>query len=475
MQSRAVAIRLAGINKSYRIYSNPLLRVADALFPNSNVQRFKAVHALKDIDLEVYRGETVGIVGSNGAGKSTLLQVVCRTLKPDSGTLEVNGRISALLELGTSFNPEFTGRENVRINALVLGLTLAELERKFPDIVAFADIGDFIDRPVKTYSSGMFARLAFAVAIHVDPEILIIDEALAVGDEAFRRKCYARLERIKHSGATILFVSHSANTIIELCDRAILMYRGEKLMTGTPRDIITYYQKLVYSDPAEHRAIVANIRAGGDPVNSDAKSTTGANERGDPSPPADGPRAAAGQTIPSAGRDTAPVPSVSDADYFDPSLKSKSFESYPTRGAEISNVRILDATGKKVNALTTGRDYVYTYDVRFTQDCQNVRCSMLLKTVTGVELGAQWTTPFGMGIPEVKAGTNLRVSFPFRLPLNPGNYFGNAGVQGFIDDEMCIMHRLIDAIMFKIRPTKRGRADRYVDILSGEPEVVEIS
>jgi lipopolysaccharide transport system ATP-binding protein len=233
------AIRINGVSKHYLMFERPEDRLKQMIVPRLQRlagrpprQYFRDFAALNGISFEVKRGETVGIIGRNGCGKSTLLQVICGTLPPTSGRVEVNGRIAALLELGSGFNPEFTGRENVYLNAAILGLSRRETEARFDAIARFADIGMFIDHPVKTYSSGMYMRLAFAVAINVDPDILVVDEALAVGDEAFSRKCYARIEEIKEKGATILFVSHSAQTVIQLCDRALLLDRGEKILEG---------------------------------------------------------------------------------------------------------------------------------------------------------------------------------------------------------------------------------------------------
>ena len=189
------------------------------------------------------KGETLGIIGRNGSGKSTLLQIICGILLATSGRVEVNGKVSALLELGAGFNPEYTGRQNVYIKGSILGLTTKAIEARFDDIMAFADIGDFINQPVKTYSSGMAVRLAFAVAISVDPDILIVDEALAVGDAAFQRKCFARIKHIQESGSTILFVSHGAGTVIELCSRALLLEKGELIASGSPKQVISHYHR----------------------------------------------------------------------------------------------------------------------------------------------------------------------------------------------------------------------------------------
>ena len=256
------AISVRDLSKAFPIYSKPHHWLLQMVMPGPKDRWYREFHALRSISIDIFRGETVGIVGRNGSGKSTLPQLICGTLTPSSGEIQVNGRIAALLELGAGFNPEFTGRENVFLNATVLGLTHAEIVEKFDEIAAFADIGDFIDQPVKSYSSGMYVRLAFAVAINVEPEILVVDEALSVGDEGFQRKCFARIDAIRDSGATVLFVSHSASTVVDLCDRAILLDRGELLTSGTPRHVVSRYQKLLYA-PADRAAkIREEIRAG---------------------------------------------------------------------------------------------------------------------------------------------------------------------------------------------------------------------
>ena len=222
------------ISKHFQIYNSPKDRLAQMVLPKylrsklrSDVNYFTEFCALKDISFNVYPGQTLGIVGHNGSGKSTLLQIICGTLQHTLGDVSINGRVAALLELGSGFNPEFTGKENVYLNAAILGLNEKEVTEVYDEIVEFAEIGDFINQPVKNYSSGMMLRLAFSVAISVTPDVLVIDEALAVGDERFQRKCFSRLEEIKRSGASILFVSHSASAILELCDQAIMLDHGE--------------------------------------------------------------------------------------------------------------------------------------------------------------------------------------------------------------------------------------------------------
>ena len=250
--SSSIAIKVDKVGKCYQIYSQPLDRLKQAILPRLKCrarvqpkQYFKEFWALKDISFEVKRGETVGIIGRNGSGKSTLLQIICGTLSPTTGSVVTNGRVAALLELGSGFNPEFTGRENVYMNAAIIGLSRKETETRFADILAFADIGDFIDEPVKTYSSGMLVRLAFAVIAHVDADILIIDEALAVGDAFFTQKCMRYLRSFIETG-TVLFVSHDTASVRNLCTKAFWIDRGGLLQVGSPKDISEAYLEAFY-------------------------------------------------------------------------------------------------------------------------------------------------------------------------------------------------------------------------------------
>lgn len=238
--SSDIAISVRGVSKVFDIYERPVDRLKQMLFPNrkSGHEKF---WALSNINFDVKKGETVGIVGRNGSGKSTLLQTICGTLTPTTGTVERNGRMSALLELGSGFNPEFTGRENVFLNGAIIGMGRDEMEEKFDRIAAFADIGQFMDSPVKHYSSGMFARLAFSVAIHVDPEILIVDEILAVGDFAFQRKCLNKFYEIKETGCSILFVSHDQYQVKSVCQRAIYLEQGHQRIFGPAGQVIDQY------------------------------------------------------------------------------------------------------------------------------------------------------------------------------------------------------------------------------------------
>ncbi len=248
MSSNDMAIRVSNLGKCYHIYDTPRDRLKQFVLPRlqrlarqPSKQYFREFWALKDVSFEVKKGETVGIIGRNGSGKSTLLQMICGTLNPTSGSIQTNGRIAALLELGSGFNPEFTGRENVYMNAAVLGLSKGEVDERFEEITEFAGIGEFIDQPVKTYSSGMTVRLAFAISVCVKPDILIVDEALAVGDAAFQFKCMERLQSLTQSGTTLLFVSHDMSMVKNFCQGAIYLQSGRERAQGSPEEIAELY------------------------------------------------------------------------------------------------------------------------------------------------------------------------------------------------------------------------------------------
>ena len=246
------AIRVENVSKMYKLYDKPSDRLKEALGFTKKV-RYKEYYALKDLSFDVKRGETVGIIGTNGAGKSTILKIITGVLSQTDGEVEINGRISALLELGAGFNQEYNGIENIYLNGTMMGFTREEIDAKMDSILEFADIGDFVQQPVKTYSSGMFVRLAFAVAINIEPEILIVDEALSVGDVFFQAKCYQKFEEFKREGKTILFVSHDLGSISKYCDRVILLNKGRKVSEGTPKEMIDLYKKILTGPGEEER------------------------------------------------------------------------------------------------------------------------------------------------------------------------------------------------------------------------------
>jgi ABC-type polysaccharide/polyol phosphate transport system ATPase subunit len=261
MPADDIAISVRNLTKTYRLFGHPGDRVKQ-FFSLGFKQYHREFTALKDVSFDIKKGETVGIIGRNGSGKSTLLQLICGILKPTSGSVHVNGRISALLELGAGFNPEFTGRENVYFQGALMGFTQAQMDERFDQIAAFADIGDFIDQPVRTYSSGMFVRLAFAVAVHVDPDILVIDEVLAVGDATFQKRCFDRIYHLQSIGVTILVVSHNPYHIERLCDRAAAMHGGNLASLGPAKDILASYHEMMQRDLPPLPAVEAVQRDG---------------------------------------------------------------------------------------------------------------------------------------------------------------------------------------------------------------------
>jgi lipopolysaccharide transport system ATP-binding protein len=431
--SSDLAISVNNISKRYMIYDSPQDRLKQTLWCGRK-RFYHEFWALKNVSFDVKKGETVAIIGSNGSGKSTLLQIIAETLTPTSGEIMVCGRVAALLELGSGFNPEFTGRENVFINGAILGFNRADMEELYDEIVAFADIGEYINMPVKTYSSGMTVRLAFAVQAIVPKEVLIVDEALSVGDELFQRKCFAKLEEFKSYGGTILFVSHDGGAVVQLCNRAMLLDQGEKIMIGPSKQVVNLYQKFIYA-PSDKKA---QLRQELKEISNDFNKNREAKE------------------IQCNDCSLTPINSnqqkKSDLvkSYFDPNLITKETIHYESRGARISNGEILTIDGKNVNLLVPGKRYIWRYFVEFSEMFTNVRFGMLIKTINGLELGGAVSARVGYGIPEVKAGSIVRVEYEFKANLAPGTYFFNAGVLALVNGEEVYLDRCVELGVFKI-------------------------
>jgi lipopolysaccharide transport system ATP-binding protein len=434
MSSDAAAVQRAGppaiactaISKCYQVYGRPEDRLRQSFLPR--VQRvagrpvrryFNEFWALRDIGFQVQRGETVGIIGRNGSGKSTLLQIVCGTLAPTAGTVEIHGRVAALLELGSGFNPEFTGRENVFLNGVVLGLSPEQIRERFDDIALFADIGDFIDQPVKTYSSGMSVRLAFAVIAHVDADILVIDEALAVGDAVFTQKCMRFLRKFKQTG-TVLFVSHDASSILNLCDRALWLDGGELRMQGSAQDVsnayMAYTAQEVYGDTLKLRAINAG--------------------RGETFPEAAPPQA------PDGGVDPGTAVHV-----FDNIAQS---DGWASDKARIVSVAIEDAAGKPMAAFKGGEHV----KVRIRAACDEALSSPILgffvKDRLGQSLFGEHTYTYRPNMATGK-GDVLEAVFAFRLPLLPnGKYSMTVSIADGDPFNHVQHHWLHDAVLIDV-------------------------
>jgi lipopolysaccharide transport system ATP-binding protein len=460
--SNELAIGVEGLSKCYQIYEKPSDRLKQAVYPyvkrafgRDTGQYFREFWALRDVSFEVGKGETVGIIGRNGSGKSTLLQMICGTLQPTTGTVQTHGRVAALLELGAGFNPEFTGRENVFMNATILGLTYEQTTAKFDDIAAFADIGEFIDQPVKHYSSGMYARLAFAVAINVDPDILVVDEALSVGDEPFQRKCFARIEKIRNEGATILFVSHSGGTIINLCSRAILLHRGKRLFTGLPKRAVFFSQKLGNTSETDNFEVLQEIES----ADSESKGSKFLHNQA------------------SVPVDITPLPKKNEEistdlkEFFDTNLISKSIHSYKENGACIQSPCLKTPEDMSVNHVFRGEQYYLQCEVRFDRDCYGVRIYALIRTTAGVDLAGCVYPQFIEEPLNVVAGSNYKFEFQFDCLLNPATYFCNFAVQGA---DGLLLHRLVDALAFRVLEKGPSPATGLVDI-GFRPRMYQVS
>lgn len=447
MSSNELVIKVEGLSKCYQIYNRPQDRLKQSIIPRLQALAgrtprlyFHEFWALRDVSFEVEKGKTVGIIGRNGSGKSTLLQLICGTLTPTQGLVWTYGRVAALLELGSGFNPEFTGRENVYLNGVILGLSKEEIEARFDDIAAFADIGEFIEQPVKMYSSGMAVRLAFAIQAMVDPDILIVDEALAVGDEKFQRKCFARLEELKSNGTSILFVSHSGEQIIELCDRALLLEHGTRLMYAQPLEVIRAYQRLIYAPDYEQKRLVEEYQIA---------------DR-------------SGQTATSSNMvEMINLSNSTRSDDFDSGLIPQTTEIYPIRGAEIDAFRILDMDGHVVNVLWTGREYRFEVSGRFLSDSDRIFFGIHIRSITGTVITGQRHPEAGNFVERVRAGQRFRINYGFKMVLLPGIYFVGGGI--WSAGEPNCLHRIMDALMFRVLPDGTLNALGFVDTSSTEP------
>lgn len=454
-----IAIKVENLSKCYEVYDTPRDRLKQFIFPRMQsvvrvVERqnyYREFWALRNVNFEVKKGETVGIIGCNGSGKSTLLQMICGTLNPTSGSLNTKGRIAALLELGSGFNPEFTGRENVYLNGAVLGLSNKEIDERFDDIADFADIGEFIERPVKTYSSGMTVRLAFAVQAMVDPDILVVDEALAVGDEKFQRKCFARLEELKSKGSSILFVSHSSASIVELCDRTLLLDHGNQLMFGDSPSVVRIYQKILYASVDSRERLIRELLADEIFSHSQEFNIEEKNE-------------CSNVTI------KTKVKNNKLTDAYDPGLIPETTTVYPSQGAIINAIRIINNDNESVNILQSSNTYSFVVSGQFLKDFSGVYFGIHIKSVSGMEITGQRFPQEGHYLERVRAGQNFEMKFTFRMDLLPGVYFSGGGI--WSSTEPHCAHRIVDAIMFRVNPGEEAiHSFGYVDLREAEPAV----
>ena len=374
-------IRLESLSKKYPIYDSPAHKLLEFLTLRK-VRLHREFWALREITLNIHRGDAVGIIGINGSGKSTLLQIVAGILHQNSGSCHVNGRVAALLELGAGFNPEFTGRENVYMSGAISGFTRKEMEERFSDILEFAEIGDFIDQPVKTYSSGMFVRLAFSVAIHADPDILIVDEALSVGDLIFQHRCINRIRRLQRQGKTILFVTHDLSALSQFCSRAVLLDHGRKICEGEPEEVASRYRSLVF----ERESREAGTGAGYVEVDEESG-----------------------------------LPLISTIPYV--------HNRFGEGRAEMLGIILHTENGEVVSDVRAGQELNILISVRFKEDVEFPIVGVTIRDRMGTEITATNTSYEGTTLPLLRAGTIITVRLKMKIPrLRPGSYSISPGV-----------------------------------------------
>lgn len=427
MSSDEIAIRVTNLSKCYEIYDSPRDRLKQFVAPHlqrlagkPSKQYFREFWALKDISLEIKKGETIGIIGRNGSGKSTLLQIICGTLTPTSGSVETRGRVAALLELGSGFNPEFTGRENVYMNAAVLGLSNEDIDARFDDIVAFADIGAFIEQPVKAYSSGMMVRLAFAVIAHVDADILVIDEALAVGDAFFTQKCMRFLRRFMAHG-TVLFVSHDTGAVINFCQRAIWLNKGISKYQGEPKEVAQKYLAELYESQQGESAV--------QPSDSSVKR------------PKAQPRDMRQDFVNA-------TPYRNDIELFDFSPDTASFGK---GGGQIVSVQLLDESDMPLAWVVGGENVKLVITCLASAELLGPIVGFYVNDRLGQSLFGDNAFNFSAQVPlVVAAGEKFKTEFEFRMPILPmGDYSVTVALAEGTQQDHVQHHWIHDALILK--------------------------
>jgi len=482
----AIAISVNNISKAYRIWENPAARltapllegVAGLLPGTAGPARWLRTHAarhyrdfwaLRDVSLTIKRGEAVGIIGRNGSGKSTLLQLIAGTMQPTSGQVTVHGRVAALLELGSGFNPEFTGRENVYLNAAVLGLTRAEVDARFDAIAAFADIGDFINQPVRTYSSGMALRLAFAVAVHVDASVLIVDEALSVGDARFQLKCARVIDRFIAQGVTLLFVSHDASMVKRLCNRAVLLDGGRALYAGQPNDVVNLYSKLI-ADGGSAEGIapdIAALQSGATPAEpepAEVPAPPATRPAFQPDTPAESDVAALRRRLKAMEAAWAAHPGSPELERRVQGLLQNERQHVQVTGEEfayggelgrILEITVHDADGQPRTWFTSGEPVTVRMQAVSSDHFPEPIFALTIKNAAGVEVYGTNTFFSKQPAAAMTPGSHVEIDFAFLLNLMPGHYFLSFGFTHFVGEELVVIHRRYDAIKLEVHGTDR--------------------
>ena len=426
-------IEIKDVTKIYKLYDKPIDRLKESMSLRHRSYH-KDFYALRGLSFFVEKGQTVGIIGTNGSGKSTILKIITGVLTPTSGEVSVKGKISALLELGAGFNMDYTGIENIYMNGTMMGYSKREMDDKLADILDFAEIEDFVHQPVKTYSSGMFVRLAFALAINVEPEILIVDEALSVGDVFFQSKCYRRMEEIRKNGTTIVMVTHDMGSIIKYCDKVILLNKGEYIAEGPAGRMVDLYKKILAGQMESLREELASRREG---VSEDAP----------------GRRAGAGGSEPGGlMREKLTI--------------NANREEYGDGRAEIFDLGLLDARGNLTNLLLKGEVFTIRERIRFHADIEAPIFTYTIKDRKGTELTGTNTLFEGAQVKPVKAGDIYDVAFTQKMTLQGGEYLLSMSCTGFEGGEHVVYHRLYDVANITVISNKNT-----VGIYDMEPEV----
>lgn len=413
--NKNLAISVQGVSKIYKLYDKPIDRLKEAV-SLTHKSYHRDFFALSDISFDVKKGETVGIIGTNGSGKSTILKIITGVLSPTTGTAEVSGNISALLELGAGFNSEYTGLENIYMNGTMMGFSREEMQRRMDDILRFADIGDFVNQPVKTYSSGMFVRLAFALAINVDPEILIVDEALSVGDVFFQAKCYRRMEEMMKNGTTILMVSHDMGSIIKYCDKVVLLNRGHFVAQGEAGKMVDLYKKILANQTDELAEALIEQK----------KEALGL-----------------------------PVGEV----HTDKSMKERmnlnpEVQEYGDGRASFEDFGTLDARGNVTNLLLKGEMFTIRERIRFHAPIEMPIFTYTLRDKKGTDITGTNTMFEGVDIKPVKDGDVYTVSFRQKMNLQGGEYLLSMSCTGYENGEHVVYHRLYNVLSLTVISNK---------------------
>ncbi len=431
-----IAIQAENLGKCYRIFSSPRARLAQGLWGQRR-RFYQEKWALRGVSFELPAGQTLGVVGRNGSGKSTLLQLLCGTLTATEGSMHCQGRVAGLLELGSGFNPEFSGLENVFLNASLLGLNQRETEERLDAILAFADIGDYVHQPVKTYSSGMALRLAFAVQANIEPDILIVDEALAVGDELFQKKCYARLSQLKAAGTSILLVTHSCAQIIQHCDQALLLHKGQPQLLGKPSLVTTTYQQLANAPDEEWAAVINRKRQ---LQHAEAASNA--------------------------------EPATAEADRLDTSLVPKSREIYASKGVEIQSISIETPDGIPLNQIPFRAAFQLRFRYAAAADLptQTLRCGCHIASTQGLRVTGQ-AFPLPGDTFTAEPGQSWELVFSFGPGLLPGVYFVGGGVWP-ADHPGQFLHRVVDYTAFRVLASPESTPAGLCDLSAGPAELI---